>query len=126
MVLELLLWHGEWLLAAGLLARTGMWPVRGGGGHGPWSWSLGTTLDGQTDSVKKYKVQNSSVRRQPVRCPQGRNGARRPDRFSQKVQSTEFVCPSSTRPMSAGSERRSTARQISQKVQNSSVRCLVG
>ena len=41
--------------------------------------SLGTTLDGQTDKLKR----------------------------------TEFVCPSST--------RRSTARQISQKEQNSSV-----
>jgi hypothetical protein len=37
---------------------------------------------------------------------------------------TEFVCPS-TRPLSAGSERRSTARQIGEKEQNSSIRQLV-
>jgi hypothetical protein len=34
------------------------------------------------------KVQNSSVRRQPFLCPLTRNDARRPDRFSQKVQNS--------------------------------------
>ena len=83
------------------------------------------------------KEQSSSVHHQPVRCPLARNDARRPDVFSvcpsstrerrstaRRIQSkrTEFVCPSSTSPLSAGSERRSTARQISKKEQNSSVR----
>ena len=38
---------------------------------------LGMALDGQTDQ----KEQNSSVRRQPARCPMARYDARRPDRL---------------------------------------------
>jgi hypothetical protein len=50
--------------------------------------------------------------RQPVRWPLARNGTRRPDRSKR----TEFVCPSSTRPLSDGSVRCSTARQIVSKL----------
>ena len=87
---------------------------------------LRTALDGQTNSVKKNRIrlyvvnpsavggserrstagqisqkeQNSSVRRQPVRC---RLLGTALDGQTDQSKRTDFFCPSSTSPLSAGS-----------------------
>ena len=93
---------------------------------------LGTALEGQTDSVKKYrirlsvvnrllslarsqKVQNSSVRRQSFAVA---GSERRSTARQIQAKNTEVVCKSSARPLPSGSERHSTARQTSEKEQS--------
>ena len=67
---------------------------------------FGTVLDSQTDCYKTNRIRlavvNPSVRRSTAR------------QIVSKL--IDFVCPSSTRPQSAGSVRRSTARQIVSKL----------
>jgi hypothetical protein len=57
----------------------------------------------------------TSVRRQPVRH-RSAGSVRRSTARQIVSKLIEFVCPSSTRPQSAGSVRRSTARQIVSKL----------
>ena len=68
---------------------------------------LGTVLDGQTDSVKKNRIRLSVVIPSAIRWLGTCSTAR-------QIQSkrTESVCPSSSRPLSAGSELRLTARHV--------------
>ena len=61
----------------------------------------------------EFRIQNSSVCCRPGLSPLARNCARRPDRFSRKELNSS-VCRRFW-PLTAGSERRSTARQIQSK-----------
>ena len=78
---------------------------------------LGTTLDGQTNCFKIDRICLSVANPSSLRWL-GTTLDGQTDCFKM----IEFVCPSSTGPQSSGLKLRSTARQISQKVQNLSVR----
>ena len=71
-------------------------------------------LDARRPDRFSQKEQNSTGRRPSTR-PLSAGSERRS--MARQIQSkrTEFVCPSSTRPLYAGSERRSMARQIQSK-----------
>jgi hypothetical protein len=97
------------------------------------------TLDGQMNSVKKNGIRLSVVN--PSAVAGSRNGARRPDEFSQKEQNssvrrqpvrcrrlgttldgqTNSVRPSSTRPLSLARNDARRPDEFYQKEQNSSV-----
>jgi hypothetical protein len=74
-------------------------------------------LDGQKYSVKKYRIRLSVVDPSAVAGSELRSTAR-----SIQSKSTEFVCPSSTRPLSLARNCARRPEVFSQKVQNSSVR----
>jgi hypothetical protein len=78
---------------------------------------LGTALDSQTDSVKKNRIRLSVVNPSTIAGSERRSTAR-------QIQSkrTEFVCPSSTRSLSLARNGARQPDRFSQKEQNSSVR----
>jgi hypothetical protein len=88
------------------------------------AWGVGVEIvvpynDARRPDRFSQKEQNSSVRRQPVRCPLARNGARWPDRFSQKEQNSSVPRQPVRNPMAQNDARRPD--RFSQKEQNSSV-----
>ena len=78
---------------------------------------LGTALDGQTNSVKKYRIRMSVINPSSVAGSERHSTARQI-----QSKSTEFVCPSSTSPRSLARNGARRPDKFSQKVQNSYVR----
>jgi hypothetical protein len=80
---------------------------------------LGTALESQTDSVKKNRIRLSVVNPTAVA-----GSKRRSCSTARQIQSkrTEFVCPSTTRPLSLAQNDARRPDRFSQKEQNSSVR----